>query len=148
MLSRFPDCLLNFFLFNFLQSNTYTSHTIHKGLLWQQRDRLFSRWKERFFVLTQDYLNCFRKASDSGADRISDMGPFLFKVRLTWFPISDLIPHLIQVKLVDVDRVEWVNKKTYSVVILHLTREGRILLRAGRGLEDWYENLEVRCKFY
>ncbi|ENN77402.1 hypothetical protein YQE_06227, partial [Dendroctonus ponderosae] len=99
------------------------THAIKRGLLWQQRDKLFSRWKERYFILTRDYLHCFRRAS--GADRISEMGQFLFKV-----------------KLVDVDRVEWENKKTYSTVALVIGRDGKIYLRAADGLEDWFELLE------
>ncbi|CAH0558271.1 unnamed protein product, partial [Brassicogethes aeneus] len=100
-----------------------STHAIKRGLLWQQRDRLFSRWKERYFILTRDYLHCFRRAS--GSDRISEMGQFLFKV-----------------KLVDVDRVEWENKKTYSTVALVLGRDGKIYLRSADGLEDWFELLE------
>ncbi|XP_019866994.2 uncharacterized protein LOC109595986 [Aethina tumida] len=100
-----------------------STHAIKRGLLWQQRDKLFSRWKERYFILTRDYLHCFRRAS--GSDRISEMGQFLFKV-----------------KLVDVDRVEWENKKTYSTVALVLGRDGKIYLRAADGLEDWFELLE------
>lgn len=99
------------------------SSAIKRGLLWQQRDKLFSRWKERYFILTRDYLHCFRRAS--GTDRISEMGQFLFKV-----------------KLVDVDRVEWENKKTYSTVALILGRDGKIYLRAADGLEEWFELLE------
>ncbi|XP_030244549.1 mediator of RNA polymerase II transcription subunit 13-like isoform X3 [Drosophila navojoa] len=53
---------------------------IKRGLLWQQRDRLFSRWKERYFVLTRDYLHCFKRASGSANERASDMGQFIFKV--------------------------------------------------------------------
>lgn len=100
-----------------------SAHAIKRGLLWQQRDKLFSRWKERYFILTRDYLHCFRRAS--GNDRISEMGQFLFKV-----------------KLVDVDRVEWENKKTYSTVALVSGRDGKIYLRAADGLEDWFELLE------
>nr|CAD7453724.1 unnamed protein product [Timema tahoe] len=100
-------------------------HAIKKGLLWQQRDRIFSRWKERYFILTRDYLHCFKRASGSGPDRISDMGQFIFKV-----------------KLADVDRVDWINRKTYSTIVLELGREGRVLLRAADGLEDWFELLE------
>ncbi|KAL1458281.1 hypothetical protein WDU94_008442 [Cyamophila willieti] len=99
-------------------------HAIKKGLLWQQRERLFSRWKERYFILTRDYLHCFKRSS--GPDKISDMGQFIFKV-----------------KLVEVERVEWVNRKTYSVIALVLSnRESKILLRAAQGLEDWFELLE------
>ena len=57
----------------------FVSGAIKKGLMWQQRDRIFSRWKERFFVLTKDYLQCFKK----GSSRISEMGGFVFKIRLT-----------------------------------------------------------------
>lgn len=95
-----------------------------KGLLWQHRDKLFSRWKERYFILTRDYLLCFKRASS--ADKISEMGQFLFKV-----------------KLVDVERVDWENKKTYSIVSMELVgRDGKIYLRASHGLEDWFELLE------
>ena len=56
--------------------------TIKKGLLWQQRDRFFSRWKERYFVLTKDYLACFKKGSKVG---ISEMGSFMYKVMFIYF---------------------------------------------------------------
>lgn len=49
---------------------------MRKGILLQARDRLFSRWKERFFVLTKDYLACFRR----GTTKYSEMGSFIFKV--------------------------------------------------------------------
>ena len=61
---------------------TASACMLRKGLLWQQRDKIFSRWKERFFVLTPDYLNCFKR----GTSRMSEMGEFLFKVR--WALIS------------------------------------------------------------
>ncbi|KAK6619353.1 hypothetical protein RUM44_003735 [Polyplax serrata] len=107
------------------QANALPGHVIQKGLLWQQRDKLFARWKERYFILTRDYLHCFRKATDNGFDRISDMGLFIFKI-----------------KLVDVERVTWINKKTYSAIALDFGRDGRILLRSQRGLEDWFDSLE------
>ena len=52
---------------------------LRKGLLWQQKDKFFSRWKERFFVLTDDYLQCFKKENS----RISEMGSFLARVLVT-----------------------------------------------------------------
>ena len=52
--------------------------TLRKGLLWQQRDKIFSRWKERFFILTEDYLQCFKR----GTSRITEMGAFIFKIKL------------------------------------------------------------------
>lgn len=60
--------------------------TVKKGILWQQQIfdkfhlRLFSRWKKRYFILTTDYLVCFkRSASKVGR---SEMGEFLYKVSL------------------------------------------------------------------
>jgi hypothetical protein len=49
---------------------------LRKGLLWIQRDRLFSRWKERFVILSQDSLYIFKKAVSS----IAEMGQFIMKV--------------------------------------------------------------------
>lgn len=55
---------------------------LRKGVLLQARDRLFSRWKERYFVLTRDYLACFRR----GSTKYSEMGSFIFKVRELYNP--------------------------------------------------------------
>ena len=52
--------------------------SIKKGLLWQQRDKLFSRWKERYFILTKDLLQCFKKETS----KITEMGGFIFKVMI------------------------------------------------------------------
>jgi hypothetical protein len=49
---------------------------VMKGLLWVQQDKLFSRWKERFIVLTSHYLQFFKKTSS----RLSEMGAFMLKV--------------------------------------------------------------------
>ena len=49
---------------------------VRKGLMWVQQDKLFSRWKERFIILTTGYLQIFKK----GTSRISDMGTFVSKV--------------------------------------------------------------------
>lgn len=48
----------------------------------------------------------------------------------------------------DVERVEWLNRRSYSAISLFLGREGRILLRTENGLEDWFELLEVNFSFY
>ena len=66
------------------QESTDTSSTVLKGVLWQQRDKVFSRWKERYFVLTADYLQCFKKSSPSVMhSAASEMGRFIFKLKLT-----------------------------------------------------------------
>ena len=66
--------------FNFQQNDDDggcdTKQVVRKGILWHQRDKLFSRWKERFFILTKDYFHCFKK----DVSKLSEMGEFLFKV--------------------------------------------------------------------
>ena len=49
---------------------------IKKGSVWVQQDKLFSRWKERFIILTNGYIQIFKK----GVTRFSDMGTFISKV--------------------------------------------------------------------
>ncbi len=64
-------------------------------------------------------------------------------MRVIYFFVSYKL-FFFQVKLVEVEKVEWVNKKTYSTVALVLQdRDYRILLRTNEGLEDWFELLEV-----
>ena len=106
--------------------------TLRKGLLWQQRDKLFSRWKERFFILTADYLQCFKKASSAGS--ISEMGGFIFKLRLS-----------------EIEEVELLDRKGYLTISVTLTREGssKVLLRKPEGIRDWFHTLKTcveRCK--
>ena len=60
-------------------NNNSAGSQLKKGILWQQRDKIFSRWKERFFVLTNDYLQCFKK----GSSRITEMGGFIYGLRLS-----------------------------------------------------------------
>ncbi|CAL4125443.1 unnamed protein product [Meganyctiphanes norvegica] len=93
---------------------------LRKGVLLQARDRLFSRWKERYFVLTRDYLSCFRR----GTTKYSEMGPFIFKVNLA-----------------SVEQVEWQDRRGGPALALALPREGRVLLRAKSGLDQWYRSL-------
>ncbi|KAG7164268.1 uncharacterized protein LOC121871918 [Homarus americanus] len=93
---------------------------LRKGVLLQARDRLFSRWKERYFVLTRDYLACFRR----GSTKYSEMGSFIFKVNLAC-----------------VECVEWQDRRGGPALALSLPREGRVLLRAKSGLDQWYRVL-------
>ena len=58
---------------------TTSETTVRKGVLWQQRDKVFSRWKERFFILTPDYLQGFKKSSNA----MTEMGRFIFRLKLT-----------------------------------------------------------------
>merc|ERR1719237_1597019 len=91
--------------------------TLKKGLLWQQRDKLFSRWKERYFILTRDFLQCFKK----GTSRITEMGEFIFSI-----------------KLPEVEAIELLDKRGYLTICISLQREGKVYLRRTEGIRDWY----------
>jgi len=103
---------------------------VKKGILWQQRDKLFSRWKERFFILTDDYFHCFKK----GSSKLTEMGEFIFKVKLS---------SIASVALLD--------KRGFLTICLSLStvREGRIYLRRAEGLRDWFNVIKFcveECK--
>ena len=103
------------------------------GLLWQQKDRFFSRWKERFFILTQvllnindnfekllklfqDYLHCFKKESS----RITEMGGFIFKVSPDFHPF--LKTHsCLQCKLSDLEEVSLSLSFLFAVQVVFLS---------------------------
>eukprot|EP00090_Calanus_glacialis_P014255 TRINITY_DN22_c0_g1_i1.p1 TRINITY_DN22_c0_g1~~TRINITY_DN22_c0_g1_i1.p1 ORF type:complete len:697 (-),score=130.01 TRINITY_DN22_c0_g1_i1:386-2476(-) len=94
------------------------STSIKKGLLWQQRDKLFSRWKERYFILTKDLLQCFKKETS----KITEMGGFIFKIKLS-----------------EVEAIELLDKRGYLTICINLQREGKVYLRRTEGIRDWYE---------
>ncbi len=99
-----------------------TSVAQRKGLLWQQRDKLFSRWKERYFILTKEYFHCFKK----GTSRMTEMGGFIFKL-----------------KLGEVEGVELLDKRGYLTVCISLLKDGKIYLRRPEGIKDWFTLLQV-----
>merc|ERR1719317_1386284 len=102
-----------------------TKQAVKKGLLWHQRDKLFSRWKERFFILTKDYFYCFKKDSS----KLTEMGEFLFKL-----------------KLVDIDGVSLLDKRGYLTICISQLRDGRIYLRKQEGIRDWFNT--IQCAVY
>jgi len=102
-----------------------TKQAVKKGLLWHQKDKLFSRWKERFFILTKDYFHCFKKDSS----KLTEMGEFLFKV-----------------KLVDIDGVSLLDKRGYLTICISQLRDGRLYLRKHDGVRDWFNT--IQCTVY
>ncbi|XP_037083592.1 uncharacterized protein LOC119103984 [Pollicipes pollicipes] len=98
--------------------------TLRKAVLWYCKDTLLSRWnwKERYFILTADYLSCFKKAKS----QYSDMGAFLFKL-----PLASLTG------------IEWQRMRGQAAVAICDPREGRILIRATQDvLDQWYKALK------
>ena len=86
---------------------------IRKGVMWVQQEKLFSRWKERFIILTSSYLHIFKKSTS----RLSDMGTFVNKVSCKNWPTLLLVTQTLSVllkvlinfclKLFTSDKIEW-----------------------------------------
>lgn len=81
------------------------------------------------------------------------MGQFIFKVNLSvvLFIIRLCFNFFFpqKVKLVDVEKVEWINRRSYSAISIYLgSRDGRVLLRCDNCLEDWFELLEVQLSVF
>jgi len=98
---------------------------VRKGLMWVQQDKLFSRWKERFIILTTGYLQIFKK----GTSRISDMGTFVSKIRLS-----------------DVDSVTLEDRRGYLTLVITSLRDVKLLLRKTEGIKDWQQSVEQYCQ--
>jgi len=100
------------------------ARSIKKGLLWQQKDKFFSRWKERFFILTKDYLHCFKK--ENSRISISEMGNFILKIKLS-----------------EVDSVSLLTKKGYLTISLSHVKDGRVFLRRHEGIKEWCSMIQA-----
>eukprot|EP00092_Neocalanus_flemingeri_P010272 GFUD01011068.1.p1 GENE.GFUD01011068.1~~GFUD01011068.1.p1 ORF type:complete len:536 (-),score=118.68 GFUD01011068.1:169-1695(-) len=100
---------------------------VRKGLMWVQQDKLFSRWKERFIILTTGYLQIFKK----GATRFSDMGTFINKIKLSC-----------------IDSIGLEDKRGYLTLVLTTCypQEGKLLLRKTEGIKDWHDSVALFCK--
>ena len=82
---------------------------------------MFSRWKERFFNLTQDYLQCFKRGSAPN----TEMGPFLFQVRLS-----------------EIHSLVMVDRKGYLTVLVGREGEDNMLVRRSENLREWFNLLQ------
>merc|ERR550525_1680500 len=91
---------------------------LRRGLLWIQEDKLFSRWRERFVVLTNTPIVVHKKA----ASRISEMGAFLYKVPLA-----------------SVSSASLEDRRGYLTLVVAAQREGRLLLRKTEGIREWQQ---------
>ncbi|XP_055903630.1 uncharacterized protein LOC129939587 [Eupeodes corollae] len=116
-----------------------TRHGVVKqGVLWQQSDKLFSKWKERYFILTRDHLCCLKKGE----------GGFLCGETLS------------KIKLEDIKSLEFITRITQQTIELTLGGAGgtvgggykigngenhRILLKTNGDLREWFDTLNACC---
>ena len=113
--------------------------TIRKGVMWVQQEKLFSRWKERFIILTSSYLHIFKKSTS----RLSDMGTFVNKVSRAEFSSAQQTNHShCQIRLSEIDNLKLEERKGYLTLVLVTSRDSRLLLRKTEGIKDWQRSIE------
>eukprot|EP00092_Neocalanus_flemingeri_P005480 GFUD01005910.1.p1 GENE.GFUD01005910.1~~GFUD01005910.1.p1 ORF type:complete len:360 (+),score=95.04 GFUD01005910.1:122-1201(+) len=93
------------------------------GPLWQQRDKVFSRWNERYVILNNKSLLSFQKQSTASKD-------------------------LIEIPLSTISSVSLVDRKGQQTLVVNSNHEGTFYLRSSTGVLEWYNLLkENRKKF-
>ena len=123
--SLLVDCDLNVRTKPRAEGSANTDNIVKKGLLWMQQDKLFSQWKERFIILTAEYLQIFKKANS----QITDMGSFLLKIRLS-----------------EIGSVSLEDRRGYLTLSIVARREGRLLLRNTSGIGEWHTSVNLLVK--
>lgn len=106
-------------------SNSSNSFPLHRSLMWVQKGKLLSRWKERFIVITEEYIQCFKK----GLAQLSQMGDFIF-----------------QFAMKDVKSVSLVDRRGYLTVVLEIDGDAGLVVRKPEGLRDWYNLVQKQVK--
>lgn len=89
---------------------------LQKGLLWLKRDKFFSKWRERFFVVTPTHLKCFESDSES---------------ILLW-----------KMEHCEIMNVVLSDKKGYLTLNVTFNKEGKIMLRSSAGINIWHSLLQ------
>ena len=102
-----------------------SSTIVKKGLLWCQQEKLFTKWKERFVILTPSCIQIFKKATT----RISEMGSFLFTVNLS-----------------SIDFLSLEDRRGYMTIVMHSKSQepGRFLLRKTEGIKEWFSLIQQK----
>jgi len=109
-------------------NNVQVKHSLPlRGLLWMNRDKIFSKWKERFFILNSSFLLCFKKEPTI----VSDLGCLVFKMALS-----------------SITKIDLTSSTGYLTVSVCSSRHGKILLRSTQGIRDWVLAIKTACETY
>ena len=96
--------------------------------LWLRRDKLFSKWRERFFTLTSSHLKCFQTEEAS---------VLLWKVTIR--PSQGTVISVpFQMSVSDILDVVMSDKKGYLTLSITFRKEGKIMLRSSSGIQAWF----------
>lgn len=92
---------------------------------------MWSRWKERYFILTRDYLHCFRRLRNVYRFHVtlSAMGQFIYKLRLA-----------------NIEDIRWDTFRNVHRISITVRHEATIFLRTSddnvEALYHWYTLLQ------
>ena len=98
-----------------------------------QREKVFSRWKERVVVITEDYLQCFKK----GSAKLSHVGCFLFQVEFSSIYRKQTKLIKLQVALKAIRPVTLVDSHGYLTVVMEIEKEDNLIVRRPENVREW-----------
>ena len=112
------------------------------SIMWVQREKVFSRWKERVVVITEDYLQCFKK----GSAKLSHVGCFLFQVEFSSIYRKQTKLIKLQVALKAIRSVTLVDRHGYLTVVMEIEKEDNLIVRRPENVREWYNTMHMRVK--
>ena len=107
-----------------------------ESVMWVQREKLFSQWKERVVVMTEEELHCYKK----GSAQLSAVGSLILKVLILL--VTKIMISLLQVCLQDILSVSLVDRRGYLTVVMLIDNEDSIVVRRPENLRDWYNKVQ------
>ena len=105
-------------------------YPVLESMMWVQREKLFSRWKERVVVVTEDYLHCFRK----GSAQLSHAGQLLFKVKNAGINKKCTRVSILQISLNDIQSVSLLDRCGYLTVVIEMEKTDILMVRRPENL--------------
>ena len=110
------------------------------GILSYKLDRIFSRWQQQTFVLTNKSLKCYERSSMS-LHNPSLLWKVSFSLRCD-IPIHVLCG--LQVKLSNIENMDLTTKRGHLTIRLAIHKEShRVLLRSAQDTRVWFNMMMV-----
>merc|ERR1712215_150575 len=101
------------------ETQKFSNSILKRGILFQQYEGIFTRWVQRFFVLTTKFIQCFKVNNN----KITRMGKFLFQVKLTDLSELDIFERL---------------DGTVVIAMQHKDTKGYIRSETTKDTRDWF----------
>merc|ERR1719244_18318 len=105
-----------------------TVQPVKKGKLYLQSCGFFTRWHERFFVLTNQYLQFYKMNKSDGCKKLTSMGEHLFQLKLT--------------ELTDIEMIHRNDGLTVFVIEFQDSTRRYIKGETPQETRDWFSTLD------